>query len=64
MAAATLTLTLDPNEQAALQQLLDAALRHAGLGALETVAHFATKLAEERRRADPTSVSQPSCATR
>ncbi|MBI4723862.1 MAG: hypothetical protein HY765_02290 [Rhodomicrobium sp.] len=38
-------LVLDPNEQQAFRQLLDLALRHAGLGAFDLAKHFETKLA-------------------
>jgi hypothetical protein len=42
---AIVTITLTEQEQAALRQLIDAALRHAGTGALDVAAHFSAKLA-------------------
>lgn len=39
-----ITITLNPEEQAAFRQLLDAALRVAGIGALDVVVHFKSKL--------------------
>lgn len=39
-----ITITLNPEEQAALEQLIDASLRHAGTGALNVAVHFKTKL--------------------
>jgi hypothetical protein len=41
---ATINITLDDQEQAALTQLIDVALRHAGIGALDVAAHFKAKL--------------------
>jgi len=41
---ATINITLDDREQAALTQLIDVALRHAGIGALDVAAHFKAKL--------------------
>ncbi len=41
---ADIVITLNEQEQAALQQLIDAALRHAGAGALDVAAHFKAKL--------------------
>lgn len=40
----TITITLNPQEQEALRQLIDAALRHAGEGALDVAAHFKAKI--------------------
>ena len=39
-----ITITLTDEEQAAFQQVLDAALRHLGVGALDVAAHFKAKL--------------------
>ncbi len=39
-----ITLTLDANEQNALQQLFDVALRQSGLSALPLVSHFVTRV--------------------
>lgn len=39
-----ITLTLNPEEQAAIYQLIDAALRHAGAGALDVAVHFKAKI--------------------
>lgn len=39
-----ITITLDANEQTAFVQILDAALRHMGAGALDAAAHFKAKL--------------------
>lgn len=39
-----ITLTLSPEEQAALEQMIDASLRHAGTGALNVAVHFRSKL--------------------
>ncbi len=41
---ASITLVLDDNEQQALNQLLDTALRQAGLHALDVVSHFAGRI--------------------
>lgn len=38
-------ITLSPEEQSALMQLIDAALRHSGSGALDVAAHFKAKIA-------------------
>jgi len=43
-----ITITLTPEEQSALHQLIDAALRHAGSGALEVAMHFRSKIASAR----------------
>jgi hypothetical protein len=39
-----ITITLTDEEQSAFQQVLDAALRHSGVGALDVAAHFKAKL--------------------
>lgn len=39
-----ITITLNPEEQAALEQMIDASLRHAGTGALNVAVHFKNKL--------------------
>lgn len=41
---ASITITLDEQEQAAFKQLLDIALRQSGMGALDVAAHFKVKL--------------------
>ena len=41
---ATIDITLDDREQAALTQLIDVALLQAGIGALDVAAHFKAKL--------------------
>jgi hypothetical protein len=46
-----ITITLDEKEQEALRQLIDAALRQAGEGALDVAAHFKAKVAVARARA-------------
>lgn len=48
-----ITLTLTPDEQQAFLQLIDAALRYAGNGALDVAAHFRAKLAGAQREAYP-----------
>jgi hypothetical protein len=47
-----ITINLDDQEQAALRQLIDLALRHSGSGALAVAAHFSAKL-EIARRGEP-----------
>ena len=39
-----ISLSLDEKEQSAFMQLIDVALRQAGLGALDVAAHFKVKL--------------------
>jgi hypothetical protein len=46
-----ITITLTDQEQEALRQLIDAALRHAGEGALDVAAHFKAKLVAARSAA-------------
>lgn len=54
---ASITLVLDDNEQQALNQLLDTALRQAGLHALDVVSHFAGRiLAAQPQVGSPTPV--------
>lgn len=48
----TITMQLSDQEQEALRQLIDAALRHAGEGALDVAAHFKAKLAMARQEAE------------
>lgn len=43
-----ITLTLTPEEEQAFKQLLDAALRAAGIGALTVVSHFSKKLEDAK----------------
>lgn len=43
-APATVMLPLDQGEIAALRQLIDAALRHSGIGAVQAAMHFLVKL--------------------
>jgi hypothetical protein len=40
----SIAILLNDQEQRAFTQLLDTALRHAGMGALEVVAHFKAKV--------------------
>jgi hypothetical protein len=40
----TITITLDAQERNALTQLIDVALRQAGIGALDVATHFKAKL--------------------
>lgn len=47
----TITITLTPEEQEALRQLIDAALRHSGGGALDVAAHFKAKVVAARAEA-------------
>ncbi len=50
-----ITIAPREQEQAALRQLIDALLRHAGAGTLNVATHFTAKLAatEDRRNAAP-----------
>jgi hypothetical protein len=46
-----ITITLTPDEQRAFLQLIDAALRYSGTGALSVATHFQAKLAAAGRQA-------------
>jgi hypothetical protein len=50
------TITLEDNEQSALLQLIDVALRQSGLGALDVAAHFKVKLDAAVKAADTNEI--------
>jgi hypothetical protein len=45
---ASITITLDDGEQSAINQLLDAAVKHIGLGAVQAAAHFLVKFEQAK----------------
>jgi hypothetical protein len=45
---ASITITLDDGEQAAINQLLDAAVKHVGLGAVQAIGHFLVKFEQAK----------------
>lgn len=50
-----ITISLDPREAAALQQLIDAGLRHSGLAVAEAAVHMNRKITEavQKTQAQP-----------
>ena len=59
---AQITITLDDGEQNAFHQLLDAAVKHSGIGAAQAAAYFITKL-DAARNATATPSEAPSNAS-
>jgi hypothetical protein len=55
----SISITLSDEEQEALRQLIDAALRHAGEGALDVAALFKSKIITARSAASQPRVPVP-----